>query len=190
MLNLKYKFKVKTYAGESHVEYDTECLGPLEEKCLAMFDWRVADLVNLFVEQEFCNSDEGGIRTEAELLLYEVSCNSVNGEIIKTCHGISESGIQISVDEIKERCSYIWKSYLFVESTGMDFMDIQFYWKLRDNITDPDELLFWTFRLCAWGEYENPFPYTLYKGLIDGRFRKFYDNYKNERESFVSAEGN
>lgn len=182
MLILKYKFKIITYSGESQVEYDTERLGPLEEKCLAMFDWRIADLVNLFVEQEFSSSE---IRTEAELLLEEISCNSVNGKIIKTCHGISESGIQISVDEIKERCSYIWKSHLFIESTGMDFMDIQFYWKLRDKITDPDELLFWTFRLCAWGEYENPFPYTLYKGLVDGRFEKFYDDYPDERKTFI-----
>ena len=46
-------------------------------------------------------------------------------------------------------------------------------------------LLFWTFRLCAWGEYENPFPYTLYKGLVDGRFEKFYDDYPDERKTFI-----
>ena len=185
---MKYKFKIKTYNEETQVEYDTERLGPLEEKCLAMFDWRIADLVNLFAEQEFCNDGEKGIRTETELLLYEISCNSANGKILKTCQGISESGIQISVEEIKERCSYIWKSYLFAESTGMGFMDMQFYWKLRDKISDPDELLFWTFRFCAWGGYENPFPYTLYKGLIDGRFERFYDDYADERKTFIHIE--
>ena len=75
---------------------------------------------------------------------------------------------------------------MFAESTGMDFMDIQFYWKLRDNITDPNEFLFWTFRLCAWGGYKNPFPYTLYKGLVDGRFEKFYDDYPDEMKTFIS----
>lgn len=41
---MEYKFKIKCKMFDTFdVEYDTECLGPLEEKCLDMFDWRVAD---------------------------------------------------------------------------------------------------------------------------------------------------
>lgn len=61
---------------------------------------------------------------------------------------------------------------------------LQFYYKLRDNISAPDEMLFWIFRFCSWGGYNNPFPYTLYKGIIDGRFEQFYDKYKGELDWF------
>lgn len=180
-----YTLKIKRYNGVEECRYSCEQVGPLEEKCLAEFDWRIADLINLFVEEEFCNSGDNGIKTEMELLSYEISCNSVNAGIIEECRGMSEQGIQISVEQIKKRCSYIWKSYLFAESTGMDFGMLQFYYKLRDNISDPDEMLFWTFRFCSWGGYDNPFPYTLYKGIIDGRFERFYDKYKADLDWFL-----
>jgi len=180
-----YSLNIKQYNGVEKCEYSLERLGPLEKKCLAAFDWRIADLINLFLEEEFCDSGENGIKTENELLSYEISCNSVKTGIMEECRGISEHGIQISVEQLKKRCSYIWQSYLFAESTGMDFEMLQFYYKLRDNISNPDEMLFWTFRFCSWGGYDNPFPFTLYKGIIEGRFEQFYDKYESKLDWFL-----
>lgn len=179
---MKYKFDIKTYNGTVQAEYDTERLGPLEIKLLENMDPRVKELVYLFLEEGVF--EEYGMTTEEELLKYEADCNTADGKVISECSGIGKNGIAISTEQLKRLFSSIWKSHLFVESSMLDFMDMQFHWKLKETVEDPDELLFWTFRFCAWGDYRNYLPYTLYKGLLDGRFAKFYDDYPNESSSF------
>lgn len=180
---MEYKFKIKCKMFDTFdVEYDTKKMGPLEEKCLSVFDWRVADLIYLFLDEEFYSND---IKNEKALLEYELRGNCLNVKLPEYCKEMSEKGVSLTIDEIKQRCSFVWEDYFFVESTGMTYDVLQFYKHLKKDITDPDELLFWTFRLCAWGECINPFPYTLYKGLIEGRFERFYDKYETEIEWFV-----
>lgn len=58
---MEYTLNIKKYDGVEQYKYSTEQLVPLEEKCLVSFDWRIADLINLFLEREFCNSGENGI---------------------------------------------------------------------------------------------------------------------------------
>ena len=182
---MDYKINVKTYDEEFQVKYDTEKLGPLEEKLLESMDPRATDLVYLFLEEH--TFAESGITTEEELLKYEIFCNSVDGNLISECAGIGENGIIINEEQVQKIFPSIWDVSLFSGSTAMDFMTLNFYRSLKDNIKDVDEFLFWTFRLCAWGGYDNRLPYTLYKGLMDGRFAKFYDNYPHERKDFIDA---
>lgn len=183
---VKYRFNVETYSGIIKAEYDTEKLGPLEKKLLENMDPRAKELVYLFLREGFFEEKE--ITTEGKLLKYEAYRNSVDGEIISECSGIGEKGIVVNKEQVQEIYSYIWRSYLFVESTDMDFPALSFYRKLRDNVEDADQLLFWSFRLCVWGGYDNRLPYTLYKGLLDGRFAKYYDDFPEERKLFVFRE--
>jgi hypothetical protein len=183
---MKHTFNVKTCNGISQVEFDTEKLGPLEKRLLENMDTRAKELVYLFLREGVFEAK--GIATEEELLKYEAYRNTVDGKVISECSGIGENGIIINKEQLLKLYYSIWESYLFMESTDMEFMEINFYRSLKAKIDDPDELLFWTFRLCVWGGALNRLPYTLYKGLIDGRFEKFYDTYPTEKLYFVNAE--
>lgn len=183
---MQYKFKILTCNGISNVEFDSEKLGPLEKRLLENMDPRAKELVYLFLDEGVF--EEEGITTEEELLKYEAYCNMVDGKVIRECSGIGENGIIINKEQLLKLYYPIWGSYLFMESTNMDFMEINFYRRLKEKIDDPDELLFWTFRLCVWGGSRNYLPYTLYKGLLDGRFKRFYDDYPNDRQYFVNTE--
>lgn len=150
-------------------------LSDLERNLLTLNDNQITDLINLFLDEEF---SKYGVITENDLLEEEKSRNSLDGDFIKDCGNLGEEGVKISIEEIKNRYCFIWKNHEFIESLDMDFVTQQFFMKLRDSIESPDEMLFWTFRFCAYGGYDNPLPYTLYKGLMNGRFSPYYDSYK------------
>lgn len=53
------------------------------------------------------------------------------------------------------------------------------------EIEDPIELLFWSFRLCTWGHYDNMLPYTLYRCIIDEKFKHLYSNHPEWYDVFL-----
>ena len=66
----------------------------------------------------------------------------------------------------------------------MDLGMIQLF-RTIEKTDDPDELLFWSFRFCAWGGYDNMLPYTLYRWIVDGKLERFYNYYPEWQHVFL-----
>ena len=180
---MDFTMKLKTYSGVENYTLPDEKIGSLEAELLKHYDKRIADLIYLLLDEE-CTAE--GINSREKLFELEYSRNTAiaNGEPIYGYSATWEEGAQLTVDQIKNRFCYIWKEYLFWESTGMDFLTIQLFHKL-ERIEDPDELLFWSFRFCSWGQYDNRLPYTLFRCIVDGRFERFYDSYPEWHNEFL-----
>ena len=92
-----------------------------------------------------------------------------------------------SVDDIKTAYRYIWKTYLFIESTGMvDFCTVNNFKELRDSVSDPHELLFWSILLCFWGDYDAKNPHALFQSI---RERKYILYFKKDKYFILSLFG-
>lgn len=160
----------KNYSGPFVDEYTPQQIGPLEKRCLENFDGRIADLFALFLNE---GCAENGILTEESLFDYEQRCNTSEIVPLNGYTAAPKQGALLTAEQIRHIFRPIWKDYLFIESTGMDWDMMRFFQKWGKS-DDADELLYASFRFCAWGEYDNPLPYTLYRCLFDGRFRRFY----------------
>ncbi len=79
----------------------------------------------------------------------------------------------LTAEDVRSAFSYIWRSYLFAECTGLDSAALRAFHMLRSE-EDPECLLYLTCLLCLWGEYECRLYDTLYRGIKDGRFARFY----------------
>ena len=173
--------KRKTYSGIEEYPLPKEKIGPLESDCLKHYDKKIADLVCLFLDEE---SAVQGITTPEKLFELERTRNFANGKALYDYTATLENGTRLTTAQIQKIFHYIWKNYLFGESTGMNFRMIQFFREIQKT-EDPDELLFWSFRFCAWGEYDNLLPYTLYRCIVDGRFVRFYNRYPEWQKNFL-----
>lgn len=145
-------------------------------------------LVACFIS--LCNEDSTADtieEIERELLETEIACNTVDGELYHY-HYTEKNGAQLNIDDIKEKCTYIWKSYLFLESLDADFwFDNEFY-RLSDSVAEPEELLFWTFLMCLFGQYDCQYPYTLFLRIRENEYSKFLmqNTYPAIRNAFVT----
>lgn len=173
--------KRKTYSGMEEYPLPKEKIGPLESDCLKHYDKKIVDLVCLFLDEE---SAVQGITTPEKLFELERTRNFANGKPLYDYKATMENGARLTTAQIQKIFHYIWKNYLFGESTGMNFRMIQFFREIQKT-EDPDELLFWSFRFCAWGEYDNLLPYTLYRYIVDGRFVRFYNRYPEWQKNFL-----
>ena len=160
----------KNYSGPIVDEYTPQQIGPLEKRCLENFDGRIADLFALFLNE---GCAENGILTEEALFDYEQRCNTSEIAPLNGNDAAPKQATLLTAEQIRHIFRPIWKDYLFIESTGMDW-DMMRFFRTFGKSDDADELLYASFRFCAWGEYDNPLPYTLYRCLFDGRFRRFY----------------
>lgn len=127
-------------------------------------------LVACFIS--LCNEDSSADtieEIERELLAAEIGCNTVDGELYHY-HYTEEDGAQLSIDDIKTRCSYIWGSYLFLEGLDTDFAFDNAFFRLRDSVDHPEVLLFWTFLMCLFGRYECQYPYTLFLRIKENSY--------------------
>lgn len=177
-----FKIKHRTCGGITYDCFEPENIGQLEENIIEKYDPRIADLFALFLDEEFPSV---GVVTPEDLFEDERKNNTDDGEPIYRYSATLESGALLtSVEQVKDIFQHIWKSYLFMESTDMDFMMIQYYNKLKSS-QDVNEVLFWSFRFCAWGGRFNPLPYTLYRAIIDGRFNDYYDKYPQWQDDFI-----
>lgn len=179
----EYIFKLKTAHGVSEKHYLAQNLGPLEKNILQKTDLKWQDLICLFLDEEFFA--EQGIDSEEKLLAYELSCNKVNGEFVYEYAVDPQIGTLQNGSQIKQNCSHIWKHSLFAEETGMNFGQQQKWKSLRSAQLTTEEILFWTFYFCAWGGYDHPYPYTLYKTLTNCRFEKYNDSLLQEKEEML-----
>lgn len=177
-----FKIKHRTCGGIAYSCFGPENIGQLEENIIEKYDSRIADLFALFLDEEYPSE---GVVTPEELFESERRLNTADGEPIYGYSATLESGALLtSVEQVKDIFHYIWRSYLFMESTDMDFVMIQYYGKLKQS-QDINEVLFWSFRFCAWGGSFNPLPYTLYRAIIDGRFNAYYDKYPQWQDDFL-----
>lgn len=179
--DMEFRIRRKTCSGMEEYRLTGEKVGTLETECIQHFDPRIADLVCLFLEEE-CAAE--GIAAPEELVGREHDRNWADGKALHGYRATPEHGAQLTTTQIKSIFHFIWKSYLFQESTGMDFRMLQLFHKV-ETTDDPDELLFWSFRFCAWGGYDNPLPYTLYRCLVDGRLKRFYNGYPEWQSEFL-----
>lgn len=179
--NMEFRLKFKTCSGMEVYQLPREKAGPLETNCMEHYDQKIADLVYLFLEEE-CAAE--GITTPEKLFEREHARNCTDGKVLYGYTATPEHGAHLTTIQIKNIFHFIWKNYLFQESTGMDFGMMQLFRKI-ETTDDPDELLFWSFRFCAWGGYDNPLPYTLYRFIVDGRLQRFYNSYPEWQREFL-----
>lgn len=178
---MAFRLKFKTCSGIEAYQLPGEKAGPLEIDCMKHYDPRIADLFYLFLD-EACAAE--GITTPEELFERERTRNYAEGNALYGYTATPEHGAQLTTAQIKNIFHFIWKNYLFQESTGMDFQMLQWFRKI-ETTDDPDKLLFWSFRFCAWGGYDNPLPYTLYRFIVDGRLQRFYNSYPEWQREFL-----
>ena len=121
-----------------------------------------------------------GIDDPEELKAVERDCNSVGEKLEYPCFERFE---ELTSEGIRERCSYVWKEWLFFESTDST---LSFMRKHSETASTSDvwETLFWTFIYETWGGYDCQYPYLLYLGLRDGRFSRFIDDLEKVRDKF------
>lgn len=135
-------------------------------------------LVACFIS--LCNDDSTSNnikQAECELLETEHSCNTVNDHFVHYKYN-NDIGVQLSVDDIKKSCSYIWNSYLFCERVGFKYDSLQEFKQLEKDVRNPEELLFWTFLMCFYGQYDCHYPYTLYTRIKENAYDLFLLNSK------------
>ncbi len=169
-----FLFFRRTYGGEITLiqledanNYTSEIrrIGVLSNELLGNF--LTADnkeLVACFIS--CCDVESGDLLTdissaEKELLQFETSCNTASGVPLFGYTCIRDTGAILTADNIKDNHASIWKSHLFFESTGMDFCEMQFFMRLSKS-NDMELVLYCTFLMCLWGQYECRYPYTLY----------------------------
>lgn len=183
---MDFNVSIRTYSGIEDFSLTEDKIGQLEQDVIKNYDPRIADIVCLFLEEEFSSE---GMATPQAVLDDELVCNTADGKVLFGYTATIEYGATLTVEQIKDIFHYIWKDYLFWEVTGLGlhYDMIQFFKKL-ERTTDPEELLFWSFRFCAWGGFDNHLPYTLYRAILDGRFKDYYDRYPEWNDTFLVLE--
>lgn len=123
-----------------------------------------------------------------ELLQNELSCNTFNGELGYYQY-TEEHGAQLSLEDIKTSYSSIWKWFDFVDSVNFDFSEMRQFEKLKKSVTDPEELLYWTFVMCQYARYNCYYPYTLFLRIRDNAYPSYLHNdaYSALRELILGA---
>lgn len=179
---MSFEMKRKTLSGTEEFRLPTEEIGPLETACIECFDERIADLICLFLSGEIFS---GGIESPEELFEHEREHNMSDGTVMNGYSATFDNGVQLSTATIKQIFYYIWdERWMIWEEAGADYNFIEFYNKLA-RTEDPEELLFWSFRFCAWSENVNRLPYTLFRYIVDGKFMRFYDSYPEWQKTFL-----
>ena len=78
-------------------------------------------------------------------------------------------GLDLSADEVRKVCSYIWNNYLLFEATGA-LMNVRRLHGRFGDTSDTRLALLWTYIFEQWAHYDCHLPYTLYRLLIEGGF--------------------
>lgn len=158
--------------GSKHVatkEVDEINVCSWQKNLFAFLDEEIPDLLAWLFDSDCCS--------EEELHEEEVGCNTSDGNPLNNFRSACLSGTDQSVEDLYKRYSYIWNDYLFIESTGMDFIELNWFRRFSEAkpfpITDPDVMLLMTARLCVWGSYDFYHDYSLYQCILSGRYKKF-----------------
>ena len=122
------------------------------------------------------------IDSEEELIEYEKLSHTYSETDEKILNSIYEEygnyhkGFDtLTAEQIKNRCSYVWRSYLFLESMDIDFDGMCFIGRIQKNKNlTVNETLFWTFFFEGWGGYDCQYPYQFYKKFLSDDFEELY----------------
>ncbi len=163
--------RVNCFGDVEDFQYDINEDNEIQKSVIDAFDVRIQDIISYCLEDII----ENQLLTIDELLEDEKSCNYSNGHPIYEYRASSKYGTEQNLDELFKRYSYIWSDYYFIESVGLTYDQLHWFYKLKDSIATVDEFLFWTMRLCGWGGYDFYHIYSFYKRLIAGRMKEFYN---------------
>ena len=178
---MEFTIKAITVSGVEEYLLDSDKIGILETECLKHYDKRISDLICMFLDEE-CT--EHGIYSQEKLFESELRQN-LSG--MYEYSATPEYGAQLTLEQIKHRFRKITDDYS-VMLDAVNLIDYPGFVDHYNKITDPDELLFWAFRYCAWGQYDNKLPYTLFRCIVDGRFKRFYDSHPEWQSYFIHSD--
>ena len=109
---------------------------------------------------------------EKELLRQELRCNCVEKTLYHYDY-TEAGGAKLTPKQILFRCGHIWTSYLFAESLGLLLGPMVAMEKVVKTVTDPEELLYWTFLLSFYGQYDCLYPYTLFLRIKEDTYAPY-----------------
>ena len=141
-------------------------ISPLSVNILKMADGDNNDLCVLAI------MDANTCQNEEELRQFELRCNSFFGK------EIYESGLFAWADRLTRddliKAFPVWTSICFDGPVTGGFESFNLFLRVRYDVTDLDELWFFSFYFSLLEHFEHRFPYELYKRLTAGDFKKYY----------------
>ncbi len=111
----------------------------------------------------------------ARLISYADACgeeelrNSEMDYILRVLGVSGKTGLDLSAEEVRKVCSYIWNNYLLFEATGA-LMNIRRLHGHFAGTSDTRLALLWTYIFEQWAHYDCHLPYTLYRLVLEGGF--------------------
>lgn len=104
--------------------------------------------------------------------------------IKSTIHISGKTALDLTADEIRESCKYIWYNYMLFEATDAS-MSVQRLMDRHGKESDPILALIWTYVFEQWAHYDCHMPYTLYRLIVDGVLDGYLDGFLAEREILI-----
>lgn len=151
-------------------------VGSLSKKLLEKLTDKNKDWCSYAIEVfNHIDSEEELIKYEKLSHTYSETDENVLNSIYEK-YGNYHNGFEtLTTEQIKNRCSYVWHSYLFFESMDIDLDGMCFIDGIqKDKNLTVNETLFWTFFFEGWGGYDCQYPYQFYKKILNGDFEKLY----------------
>ena len=160
---------------ESYTIDDENAPDPVQKQVLACYDPGIADLIGLFL-QEY---EDFHFHSEEEMAAFEASK-------LKQAEQFCRQGFRqgwnreepLSADNLRVIFPAVWHNTDFPELDAPDEV-----WDCHRRMfrsQDAEEVLFWSFRFSAWGSFNVPLPYTLFRAITEGRFRRLALSYPEE----------
>ena len=115
---------------------------------------------------------------EESILEYE------SQHIKSTIHISGKTALDLTADEIRRVCHYIWNNHMLLESTCPSLT----LYRLLDRHareSDPILALIWTYVFEQWAHYDCHMPYTLYRLIVDGVLDGYLGGFLAEREILI-----
>jgi len=141
-------------------------ISPLSANILKMADGDNNDLCVLAI------MDANTCQNEEELRERELRKNDFFGKVIY------ESGLFVSTDRLTRndliKAFAVWTSSCLDGPVSDSFASFDLFLRVKRNVTDLEELWFFSFYFSLLESFEHRFPYELYKRLTAGDFKKYY----------------
>ncbi len=179
---MKHIIRWKTYDGTETLCIDDSESDSVQKEILSHYDSRIADITGVFLRQ-YEHMHRRGVDSVEKLRAVE---QEYIDTVKKRCdsHNIVWDNDAFSKEAVSQKFSYLWLSTGYIMEQLNDYSVINFFLRMK-RTAGSEELLFWSFRLCAWAEFDNHLPYTLYRCLIDKRLERFYDSHPELRSEFL-----
>lgn len=173
--------RVDSFGDMELFPYDIDLENEIQKNIAASYDERIQDIIFLLLEDVI----ENQLDTIETLIEDENHSNQRDGLSFFGYRLSFDLGTEQSLEDLFQCYSYVWNSYVFIESTGMTFEQQLWFDELRESISNVDEFFFWTMRLCGWGGYDFKHTYSFYKRLSQGKMKAYYDCPEEIRSWFI-----